>query len=46
VKDEILGAGDPGATGILYKSPNIGTIVDLTWKWGSYFDYVFRRYPQ
>jgi hypothetical protein len=45
LKNELLGNGDPGATGILYESPNIGTIVDLSWKWGSYFDYVFRRYP-
>ncbi|MES1250308.1 MAG: PKD-like family lipoprotein [Chitinophaga rupis] len=46
LKDDILGEPDPGATGILYKSPNIGTIVDLNWKWGSYYDYIFRRYPQ
>jgi len=46
LNNAILGDADPGATGILYKSPNIGTIVDLSWKWGLYYDYVFRRYPQ
>ncbi|MHA4810227.1 PKD-like family lipoprotein [Flavitalea flava] len=45
LKNDILGNADPGATGVLYKSPNNGTIIDLTWKWGSYFDYIFRRYP-
>lgn len=45
LNNAILGEADPGATGILYQSPNIGTIIDLSWKWGSYYDYVFRRYP-
>ncbi len=45
LKNEVLGNPNPGSVGILYQSPNIGNIVDLTWKWGSYFEYVFRRYP-
>lgn len=46
LKNEVLGNANPGSVGILYQSPNVGTIVDLSWKWGSYYEYVFRRYPQ
>ncbi|WEK35035.1 MAG: PKD-like family lipoprotein [Candidatus Pseudobacter hemicellulosilyticus] len=45
LKNEVLGNADPGAVGILYQLPDAGNVIDLTWKWGSYFEFVFRRYP-
>ena len=45
LKTEILGSANPGATGILFSQQQVGDIVDLSWKWGSYYEYVFRRYP-
>jgi hypothetical protein len=46
LKNDVLGNPNPGSVGILFKVNNVGNIVDLNWKWGSYFDYVFKRYPQ
>jgi hypothetical protein len=46
LKNEVLGNANPGSVGILYQSPFTAPIVDLAWKWGSYFEYVFKRYPQ
>jgi hypothetical protein len=46
LKNEVLGDANPGATGILFQTPARKPIVDLAWKWGSYYDYVFKRYPQ
>lgn len=45
LNNQVLGTPDPGQTGILYQAPNMGTIVDLQWKWGSYWDYQSRKYP-
>ncbi|NML22282.1 hypothetical protein HHL16_15465 [Pseudoflavitalea sp. G-6-1-2] len=45
LKNEVLGAPNPGQTGILFTVPNVGNVVDLAWKWGSYFEYSNRRYP-
>lgn len=45
LKNDVLGSANPGQTGILYTVPNVGNVVDLAWKWGSYFEYVLRRYP-
>jgi hypothetical protein len=45
LKNDVLGNPNPGSVGMLFSVPNVGVVVDLTWKWGSYFDYVFRRYP-
>lgn len=44
-KTNVLGEPAPGLTGILYTVPNMGTIVDFTWKWGGWFEYDARRYP-
>ncbi|MGN6417341.1 MAG: PKD-like family lipoprotein [Pseudobacter sp.] len=45
LKNDVLGSANPGQTGILYTVPNVGNVVDLAWKWGSYFEYTLRRYP-
>jgi len=46
LKNEILGANHPGAEGgILYEAKDLGKIVDITWKWGGFFDFGARRYP-
>lgn len=45
LKNDVLGHVNPGSVGILYHVANLGNIVDLQWKWGSYYEYVFRRYP-
>jgi hypothetical protein len=46
LKNDVLGNVNPGSVGILYTSPAMDPVVDLAWKWGSYFDYVFKTYPQ
>lgn len=46
LKNDVLGNTNPGSVGILYTSPAIDPVTDLAWKWGSYFDYIFKRYPQ
>lgn len=45
VQNTILGSNDPGDAGILFQSENIGNIIDLNWKWGSFMDYMMRKYP-
>lgn len=45
LKNEVLGSANPGAVGILYQVTNVGNVVDLTWKWGSYFEFNIKRYP-
>ena len=45
LKNNILGEANPGETGVLFEVKGLGTVVDMQWKWGSYFDYIFRRYP-
>jgi hypothetical protein len=46
LKNEVLGNASPGSVGILFTSPAMNPIVDLAWKWGSYYEYIFKRYPQ
>lgn len=45
LSNQVLGSANPGDTGILYDAHGIGNIIDMKWKWGSYYDLVFRRYP-
>jgi hypothetical protein len=45
LSNQILGDANPGSIGILYDIHNLGDVVDMKWKWGSYYDFVFRRYP-
>ena len=44
-KTSVLGEPAPGVTGILYSVPNVGNVVDVTWKWGGWYEYDLRRYP-
>lgn len=37
----ILGQNNPGETGILYETRDLGEIVDLKWKWGGFWDHYF-----
>lgn len=46
LKNEVLGNAHPGSVGILYQLPYQLPVVDLAWKWGSYYEYLFKRYPQ
>lgn len=40
-----LGTADPSAKGILYQATGLGKIVDMKWKWGSYYNHLFGQYP-
>ncbi|MDR0766147.1 MAG: hypothetical protein LBF09_04320 [Odoribacteraceae bacterium] len=40
----VLGSSDPGEAGFLHKVSGLGTIKDLTWKHGGYYNLVFNRY--
>jgi hypothetical protein len=44
LKNEVLGNPNPGSVGLLYTAPPMSPVVDLAWKWGSYFQYVFKSY--
>lgn len=41
----VLGASNPGQEGgILHHATGLGRIVDMIWKYGGYYNYIFQRY--
>jgi hypothetical protein len=40
----VLGSDNPGEAGFLHKVSGLGTIKNLTWKHGGYYNLVFNRY--
>ena len=44
IDPEILGAANPGETGILHRVHGLGDIKSVSWKSGGYYNLVFERY--